>query len=240
MKKIFLFTLAILFAAGASAFAADIPDDVSSLTAGNSAVEETGTSGSLSTMELYGGQDAVLKMKADKDAGYAWEIAEPWDEKVLEFIGKESISPAEKGGLGTEVWTFKALTPGLVDLSFRYADSTGVTSPGARNAVFTIKVKEGAAVKGGTSLEQPAPYTLSGTVTSIEYSELISRVNPLLTVKKDDGEVVEFVIKPLCYVYGAKGQVSASEISKGARVTVNYRVNTKGFKEAAAIKIESL
>jgi predicted secreted protein len=239
MKKIFLFTLTILFAAGASAFAADIPDDVSSLTAGNSAVEKTGASGSLSTMELYGGQDAVLKMKADKDAGYAWEIAEPWDEKVLEFIGKESLSSAEKGGLGTEVWTFKALKPGQVDLSFRYADSEGVTSPGARNAVFTIKVKEGAAVKSGLSLEQPAPYTLSGTVTSIDFSDL-GRVNPLMTVKKADGEVVDFDVKPLCYVYGTTGQVSASEIMKGARVTVNYRINTKGGKEAAAIKIESL
>ena len=238
MKKVFLFALAILFAAGASAFAADIPEDMSSLSAGNSTVEKTGASGSLGTIELYAGQDAVIKMKADKEAGYVWEIAEPWDEKVLEFIGKESLSAAEKGALGTEVWTFKALKVGQVELSFRYADSAGTTTSGSKNAVFTVTVKEGVAVKSGPSLEQPAPYTLSGGVLSVEFADLIRRVNTLITVKKDDGEVVEVVVKPLCYVYGSAGQVSASEISKGARVTVNYRINTKGIKEAAGIKIE--
>lgn len=239
MKRMTYLIAAIMFFSGVAAFAADIPEEVSgSLSEGASAVEETGSSGSLSTMELYAGQDAVLKMKADKDAGYVWEIAEPWDEKVLEFIGKESLAPAEVGALGTEVWTFKALKPGVAELSFRYADPDGVTSPGSQNAVFTVRVKEGEAVRTGPNLEQPAPYTVSGVVESVEFSDLIERVNPIMTIKKADGEIVRFTVKPLCYVYGRSGQVSPSSIGKGERVTVNYRINTKGIKEAAAIKID--
>jgi inhibitor of cysteine peptidase len=236
MRNIFLLTLAVFLAAGAAAFAADIPKEEMS---GASAVEKSGGSGVLSSMELYAGQNAVLKLKADKEAGYTWEIAEPWDEKVLEFMGKESLSPSSKGALGTEVWTFKALKTGKVELSFRYADAAGKSAPESKNDVFAVIVKEGSAGKTGPFVGQQAPYYLTGTVASIKLSDPMARVNPLLAVKKDSGELVNFVVKPLCFVYRGTGdQVSAGDISSGARVTVNYRVSKKGVNEAVTIKID--
>lgn len=241
MKKVFLFALALFLAAGRMAFAGGLPSEegTSSLTAGTTAVEKAGDSGVLSSMEVYAGQSAVLKLKADKEAGYAWEIAEPWDEKALEFVGKESLSGSQEGALGTEVWTFKALKAGTVELSFRYVDRTGQASAGSRNAVFSVIIKEGISGKIGPVVSDQADLNITGTVDSIKLSGDVMRVNPLLTLKKDGGELVEFDVKPLCFVYRGKGeQASIKEISSGTRVTVNYRVDREGVNEAVMIRIE--
>lgn len=241
MKKISLFALAIVLTAATTVFAGGLPaeEDTSSLTVEAPPADKTADSGVLGSIEIYTGQNAVLKLKADKDAGYTWEIAEPWDEKVLEFVGKETISGASAEALGTEVWTFKGLKAGTIELLFRYADSTGQSSPGSKNAVFSVIVKEGTAGTIGPVVDDQAELNVTGTVDSIVLSGDVTRVNPMLTLKKDNGEKVEFDVKPLCFVYRGKGeQASIKEISKGTRVTVNYRVDSDGISEAVMIRIE--
>jgi predicted secreted protein len=241
MKKIFLFALAIIMTAAATVFAGGLPaeEDTSSLTAEAPSVGKTVDSGALGSIEIYPEQNAVLKLKADKAAGYTWEIAEPWDEKVLEFVGKETLSGASAEALGIEVWTFKGLKAGTIELSFRYVDQTGQSSPESKNAVFSVIVKEGTAGKTGPVVDDQAELNITGTVDSIVFSGDVTRVNPMLTLKKDDGEKIEFDVKPLCFVYRGKGeQASIKEISKGTRVTVNYRVDGEGVSEAVMIRIE--
>lgn len=239
MKRSFLLVLILLLMLVTPVYAGGLPEDISSLNAGESSIERTGSSGVLSSMDIFAGQNAILKMKADKSAGYTWEIAEPWDEKIVELVGKESMASTSAGALGAEVWTFKAIKPGTVNIAFRYVDSTGASAPESQNAVFAINVKEGVATKSVSSMEQLAPRTMTGNVESVQLSGAATRVNPAMIVKGDDGKTVEFVVKPLCYVTrGASGQVSFSQVTSGARVTVNYRVGKNGDNEAVAIAIE--
>ncbi len=223
--------------AGTPAFAGGLPDEMSGSSSG--VVERSGASGVIDSMELYAGQEAVLKLKADTEVGYSWRAVETWDKNVLEFVGKESMMPATENELGAEVWTFKALRPGKTELTFRYVDPAGDSSPRSMDAVFDVVVKEGAAEKTGPFIGKLAPYYAAGTVISMELSGAASRVNPRLTVKTDDGGFFEFVVKPLCLAYKGDGiRVPMREISSGDRVTVNYRINKKGVNEAVAIKVE--
>ncbi len=240
MNKLFSLIFATIFAAtiAAPAFAGGLPDEMTGSSEAG-VVETSGDSGVVGSMELYTGQEAILKLKADTEVGYSWEVAEPWDKKVLELIGKESMMPSSEKELGAEVWTFKAIKPGKTELSFRYVDPAGESSPRSMNAVFTVNVKEGAAEKTGPFIGKQAPYYLTGTVISMELSGAASRVNPRLTVKTDDGGFFELVVKPLCFAYKGDGsQVSVREISAGDKVTVNYRINKKGVNEAVVIKVE--
>ena len=237
MKKLFLLILALLIAANTPAFAGGLPDEMSG--SSSEAVEKTGDSGMTSSMELYNGQEAVLKLKADTEIGYSWELAGPYDKLVLEFESKESMMPLSESALGAEVWTFKALKPGKTKLMFKYVDPSGESASGSMNAVFDVLVKEAMPGASGPFIGKQAPYYAAGTVLSLELSG-VSRVNPLLSIKKDNGAILDFDVKPLCYVYHADGtHVSVSEIKAGDVVTVNYRYNEKkDVNEAVVIKIE--
>lgn len=230
-----------IFAAtiAAPAFAGGIPDEVERSAAAGP-VESSGDSGMTSSMELYSGQEAVLKLRADTEVGYSWEFAGPYDKLVLELVGKESMMPLSENALGAEVWTFKALKPGKTKLTFKYVDPSGESASGSMNAVFDVLVKEALPGASGPIMGQQAPYYASGTVISLELSGF-SRVNPRLSIKKkDDGWMQVFDVKPLCYVYDADGtQVSVSDLKAGDAVTVNYRYNEKkDANEAVAIKVE--
>ena len=239
MNKLFSLIFLMIFAVTATfAFAGGIPDDIDSSPQSGS-VERSGDSGMTGSMELYNGQEAVLKLKADTEIGYSWELAGPYDKLVLEFESKESMMPLSEGVLGAEVWTFKALKPGKTKLTFKYVDPSGESAAGSMNAVFDVLVKEALPGVSGPIMGKQAPYYTAGTVMSLELSG-VSRVNPLLSVKKDSGAILDFDVKPLCYVYHADGtHVSVSEIKAGDVVTVNYRYNEKkDTYEAVAIKIE--
>ncbi|MDD3088622.1 MAG: protease inhibitor I42 family protein [Candidatus Omnitrophica bacterium] len=239
MKKAIILALIIVVPA-LPGYAGGMPDDMPGAT--TISFEDGSDYGTpaeeIGTIQIFVGQEAVIKLKADIDGGYKWEIAGPWDENVLEFMNDTKERPERKGDLAVQAWIFKGLRSGNVELAFRYSDQEGDTVKGARNAVFSVIVKDGPKGAMLKFVGKQAPYNIIGTVGSVKFSGPIARVNPVITLLKENGQIEEFVVKPLVYVQHKDGDMARfSEIVPGARVLINYRIGHEDVREAVVIQI---
>ena len=230
MKKIallFVFTLA------ASLCFADVGEEAAAPTA-------PAKESAIGTTELYTGQNVVIKLKSNKTTGYSWELADPADSNMLEFVSTEYIVPETEmvGAGGEETWTFTALRPGEAKISFRYIRPWEKGVPASQKATFLVKIKEAPGGGKASSVRPVAPNTVTGTVESIEFANLWTKPNPTLVITGENGERVIFKVKPSAPVYGDSGAFfTLRQVSPGDRVSVNYRTGKKGASEAAAIRV---
>lgn len=59
-----------------------------------------------------------------------------------------------------------------------------------------------------------------------------------LIIAEQGGNEIEFTIKTLAVIYNTAGNIlSFDSLQQGAKVQVNYRALSGGFKEATAIKV---
>lgn len=191
------------------------------------------------TTDLYTGQNVVIKLKSNKTTGYSWELAEPIDTNMLEFVSTEYMVPETPlvGAGGEEVWTFTALKPGQAKISFKYTRPWEKGIPPSGKATFVVNIKEAPSGGKTSSVRSVAPNTITGTVETVELSSLWAKPNPTLVITDEKGERVSFKVKPSAPVYGDTGAFfTLRQISAGDKVSVNYRTN-KGANEAAAIRV---
>jgi predicted secreted protein len=194
----------------------------------------------MGTTELYTGQNVVIKLKSNKTTGYSWELADPVDTSMLQFVSTEYIVPETKmvGVGGEETWTFTALKPGEATISFKYIRPWEKDVPASQKATFIVKIKEASGGGKASSMRPAAPNTATGTVETVELADLWTKPNPTLVITDENGKRVSFEVKPSAPVYGDSGAFfSLRQVSPGDRISVNYRTGKKGVNEAAAIRV---
>lgn len=100
------------------------------------------------TIEVGKGDEFTVALNSNKTTGYEWQLAEPLDEEMLEFINskyvKEEGVPLDLlvGTGGEEQWTFKARNLGKTTISFKYIRSWEKDIPPAKTKSFTVMIKE--------------------------------------------------------------------------------------------------
>jgi inhibitor of cysteine peptidase len=93
-------------------------------------------------IQVKAGQKFIIRMESNPTTGYGWKLSKALDEKVVQFVTNAYIPPDSKlcGAGGHELWTFKAIEPGQVDISLKYVRPWEKYQP-ARTNVFTVIVK---------------------------------------------------------------------------------------------------
>jgi inhibitor of cysteine peptidase len=88
--------------------------------------------------------DFTITLESNKTTGFGWDIAEPFDEKVAEFVSCEYVAAdtALVGAPGREIWAFRAVCPGKTVISFKYFRPWEKDVPPARKMEFTVIVKQ--------------------------------------------------------------------------------------------------
>ncbi|MBN1526434.1 MAG: protease inhibitor I42 family protein [Candidatus Omnitrophica bacterium] len=232
MKKI---TILFVLMLTASVCFADVGEEAAAPAAPAKADE-----GAVGTTELYTGQNVVIKLKSNKTTGYSWELADPVDPEMLEFVSSEYMVPETPmaGAGGEEIWTFTALKAGEAQISFRYIRPWEKGIPASQKATFIVKIKEAPAGGKASSVRPVAPNMVTGTVESIEFADLWRKPNPTLVITDERGERVSFEVKPSAPVYGDSGSFfTLRQVSPGDRISVNYRKGRTGVNEAAVIRV---
>lgn len=95
------------------------------------------------TIEAKQGELFSLELVSNRSTGYAWQLAAPLDETMLQFKDNEYQSPdsSKDGASGTENWRFLALKAGKTVVSLKYVRSWEISAVPVKTAVFTIIVK---------------------------------------------------------------------------------------------------
>lgn len=68
------------------------------------------------------GKIIIITLQSNKTTGYEWQLAEPLDTKVVDFMNSEYIAtgPQIIGSNGTEIWSFRAMGEGSSKIKFKY------------------------------------------------------------------------------------------------------------------------
>lgn len=89
------------------------------------------------------GAEFSIALASNPSTGFRWKMTLPEDDKVVAFLGSEHVVSAEvmPGVPGTELFKFKAVTPGGTNAAFVYERPwETVTAPTRK--IFTIVVQE--------------------------------------------------------------------------------------------------
>lgn len=93
------------------------------------------------TIETKAGQSFVITMDSNRLTGYQWQLAEPVDKNLIQFLGSE-YKRFEDGAVGTpgkENWIFRAVGEGKATISFEYVRPWGNVRPLALEADHSTK-----------------------------------------------------------------------------------------------------
>ena len=87
------------------------------------------------------GQIFTIRMESNPTTGYGWQLSNTLDKKII-LVTNVFIPPDGKlmGAGGHEVWTFKAIGEGQMEISMNYVRPWEKDQP-ARTNVFTVIVK---------------------------------------------------------------------------------------------------
>jgi len=69
-------------------------------------------------IEVQAGQNFTITLEANATTGYQWQFAKPLDESAIQLISSEYLADKTRlvGAGGKQVWIFKALKEGRVNL----------------------------------------------------------------------------------------------------------------------------
>ena len=92
-------------------------------------------------IKVEAGRIFTIRMKSNPTTGYGWQLSNILDTKII-LVTNAFIPPDSKlmGAGGHEVWTFKAIGEGQVEISMKYVRPWAKDQP-ARTKVFTVIVK---------------------------------------------------------------------------------------------------
>ena len=89
------------------------------------------------------GEKFVIVIASNRTTGFSWEIAKPFDEKVVTFLEKEYLF--EKSDLdgvgGKEVWTFIAVAAGQTTIYLKYVRPWEKGTPPEQETAYTVIVR---------------------------------------------------------------------------------------------------
>ena len=74
------------------------------------------------SIEVEVGREFVIPLESNPTTGYRWQLIEPLDDGILEFVGDEykGLEGERIGAGGEEVFTFRALSQGTTTISLGY------------------------------------------------------------------------------------------------------------------------
>lgn len=85
-----------------------------------------------------------IKLRANHTTGYEWMLTEELDNAIIEFVDKEYISNKAPKGMtgvgGYEIWRFKALKKGTMDLKMKEARPWDPSGPVSVSLAFKVVV----------------------------------------------------------------------------------------------------
>lgn len=76
----------------------------------------------LTSKSIPVGGEASFSFKTDRGGGFEWQIKQNSDPTVLGFVEKSFTDP--NNGVGNEVFRFKGLKKGTVEVIFTYSNKT--------------------------------------------------------------------------------------------------------------------
>jgi inhibitor of cysteine peptidase len=95
-------------------------------------------------VELAKGDKLMVKLEANPTTGFTWVIASKEDDKLLKSAGKpDYVAPEKKalGAGGTQVFTFTAEGPGMIDVELQYKRTFEKDKAPAKTFKFKVTVK---------------------------------------------------------------------------------------------------
>lgn len=89
------------------------------------------------------GNTLVIILESNKSTGYEWQLAEPIDTNMIEFVESkyEASDTNSMGSSGKEKWTFKASGAGETKVSFKYLRPWEKDVSPAKEAVFNVIIR---------------------------------------------------------------------------------------------------
>ena len=112
---------------------------------GTNAAEETMEEylGPGATVALNSGCRFAVRMRSNPTTGYGWQLAKPLDEKIVVLVTNDYIQPGTGliGAGGNEVWIFKAVGRGQLEIALKYVRPWEKDRPPAETNVFKVVVK---------------------------------------------------------------------------------------------------
>jgi inhibitor of cysteine peptidase len=102
------------------------------------------------TVELNPGDEILISLEVNHSTLYRWHLAGISDSSVLEYVSNEYVPPElpGPGRPGTDIWTFRALKPGLSTLTLEYSAAGNV----GRTFTLTARVKANVPASSNTGL----------------------------------------------------------------------------------------
>ena len=93
------------------------------------------------SIKVKAGQKFIIRMESNPTTGYGWQLSKTLDNKII-LVTNAFIPPDSKlcGAGGHEVWTFKAVGEGQMEISMNYVRPWEKDQP-ARTNVFTVIVQ---------------------------------------------------------------------------------------------------
>ncbi len=90
------------------------------------------------------GQQFSIGLEANPSTGYAWQLDQPLDVSLIQFITNLYIQPASEllGAPGRELWVFKAIGQGQARIVLKYVRPWQKDSAPAKLNTFRLIVKE--------------------------------------------------------------------------------------------------
>ena len=95
------------------------------------------------TVTLNSGCRFTVCLHSNPTTGYGWQLAKPLDEKIVVLVTNDYIHPDTRliGAGGNEVWVFKTVGIGQVEIALKYVRPWEKDRPPAEMNVFKVVVK---------------------------------------------------------------------------------------------------
>jgi len=95
------------------------------------------------TVALNSGCRFAVRLQSNPTTGYGWQLAKPLDEKIVVLVTNDYIHSESRlmGAGGHEVWLFKAVGQGRVEIVLKYVRPWEKDQLPAETNVFTVVVK---------------------------------------------------------------------------------------------------
>jgi len=116
------------------------------------AADKTQTSGSYESYQFTDparplivspGEKFVIVIASNITTGFSWEIATPFDEKIITLLKKEYLTEKSDldGAGGKEVWIFIAVDEGQTSIYLKYVRPWEKSKPPQQETVYSVIVK---------------------------------------------------------------------------------------------------
>ena len=100
-------------------------------------------------IEVEAGSSFIITLWSNQTTGFSWsEFIFHGEENIVELVSHEYVNPSEKnnesqmvGAAGNEVWTFKVLKSGTIDISTEYSQPWEGGEKGAFSFFLSVVAK---------------------------------------------------------------------------------------------------